>query len=334
MKVWKHSRLDAQLLLLSVAHAATILWTAAAWNGATTGARAGSVLLLVAMTVYNIIVVSHLFTHAAWFEAPALNAAVSMLNSFSIGQSVQAYQLSHVRNHHRFNNDQPQPDGKTLDRSSTYQGGRDGEHAPLYRYALGGAWHGLADSARALGTLWRGCRVGSGEVQLLELAAREQPRRGTELRQVQRDRLFQAAALLACAALSPSWLLLCYVPTLFIAFAVVNVQNYYEHFGADPRSRLTDSVSYYGAPYNLLTFNDGYHQEHHLRPQLHWRELPTVRREFAPQLSQTRRIVSPVPAIVGFLDRRRPHLHGRELVPVEQPLITDEHALRLHQQGR
>lgn len=320
MKLWKHSRLDALLLLLSVAHGAATVWTAASWETFSLAARLGSVALLAAMMVYNIIVVSHLFTHTPWFNAPALNAVVSMLNSFNIGQSVQAYQLTHVRNHHRYNNDPKPPDGAARDRSSTYQDGAHGEHAPLLRYAVGGAWASVQDTAHALFSAWRLCRVCAGEPHLLELAAREQPRRGRELSQVQLDRLFHFTGLLACAALSPAWLLLCYLPALFVAFAVVNLQNYYEHFGADPRSRFTDSVSHYGRLYNLLTFNDGHHQEHHLRPQLHWRQMPQVRQQHAEQLAQVQRIVSPVPAIVGFLHRTRPQLHRLETAPVDMPL--------------
>ena len=44
------------------------------------------------------------------------------------------------------------------------------------------------------------------------------------------------------------------------------LQGHYEH------SRGT--VSHYGAFYNLVFFNDGYHVEHHARPAVHWAALP------------------------------------------------------------
>ena len=58
---------------------------------------------------------------------------------------------------------------------------------------------------------------------------------------------------------------------------------------AKPGNRLTDSVSCYGRPYNLLWFNNGYHQEHHFRPQVHWTRVPEVRELMLP--THQRRVV-------------------------------------------
>ena len=88
MKIWKHSHLDVIMLALSIAQAVTTLLFAIAWNAVPAIVRTAGFVLLVAMTVYNIIVVSHLFTHAPWFRSPLLNRLVSMLNSINIGQSV------------------------------------------------------------------------------------------------------------------------------------------------------------------------------------------------------------------------------------------------------
>ena len=90
---------------------------------------------------------------------------------------------------------------------------------------------------------------------------------------------------------------------------MVNVQNYYRHYGANPKSRSADAVSHYGQLYNVLTFNDGFHQEHHLNPGAHWSKLPAVRERHRSRLEAQPRIISPVPAMLGFLDRRRPLLH-------------------------
>ena len=50
-----------------------------------------------------------------------------------------------------------------------------------------------------------------------------------------------------------------------------------------------DSVSCYSRLYNFVWFNNGYHQEHHFRPQVHWTELPTLHPQMLPE--SERRVV-------------------------------------------
>jgi len=323
MKLWKYTPLDCAMLALSVAQFGLTFWVAAGWERWSYAGRACSFALLVLMMTYNIIVLSHLFTHAAWFNSPLLNGLVSALNSVNIGQSVQAYQLTHVRNHHRYNNDRKGPDGRTKDASSTYQDGVDGEHAGLFRYAFVGAASTLLGVGRALlsavtsaVTLWR---VGGLEPELLALASKTPSRRARELRQIRLDRAAHLLALCLFLFVSWKWTLLCYLPAFYLALALVNVQNYYEHYGARPGNSYADSVSYYGRLYNLLAFNDGYHQEHHLRPQAHWSTMRFVRRHYREELDRTERVVSPVPAILGFFHRNRPLLHRSHAASVAPP---------------
>jgi fatty acid desaturase len=309
MRIWRNTRWDALLLSFSVAQFAATLWLAASWGHASAPERIGGFALLVLMMVYNIIVVSHLFTHLAWFVSPRLNRLVSVLNSVNIGQSVQVYELTHVRNHHRYNNDAKGEDGTTRDTSSTYRDGRNGEHAPLLSYAFGGALSSLAGRGREVLAASRLWRVAAHEKTLLAQAARGPGRRARELRQVQLDRAAHCLALVMFVLISWSWTLECYLPAFYLALALVNVQNYYRHYGARPGDHAADSVSYYGRLYNLLTFNDGYHQEHHLSPGTHWSRMPAVRERHRAALDTSDRIISPVPAMVGFLHRGRPLLH-------------------------
>jgi len=309
VKVWKSTSKDAILVGISVAQLAITFVSAFAWSGLSIPFRIADGVLLTMLMAYNIIVVSHLFTHVPWFVSERLNAVVSTVNSINIGQSVQAYELTHVRNHHRYNNDRKGADGQTRDRSSTYQKGKDGQHQPLLPYAVGGGWDSLTGRAVELAKVTRGWKVGSGDDNLLRLAARQPDRRRRELRQVQIDRAAHCLALVAFAIISWQWTLFCYLPAFACALVLVNVQNYYRHYGADPDSRMTDSVSHYGRLYNLLTFNDGYHQEHHLSPATHWSQMPVINARHQDRLAARPRIISPVPAMLGFLDRRRALLH-------------------------
>lgn len=305
--LWRKSPADAVLALVSLAQFFGVLGLAVIaarsedhrWWPAAIG-------LVTALTTYNIIVVSHLFVHVPWFTSPRLNAAVSLLNSANIAQSVQAYRLFHVRNHHRYNNDRRDDGGQTLDTTSTYRLGTGGGHAPVVRYVLTGLWSSIRDLALTVASLPRLCRVGPRESGLLQLASRQPLVRSRELAQVQADRIAQLAYLVLLCAISWQWTLVCYLPAVLLSFALVNVQNYYRHFGAEPDSRLANSVSHYGRWYNRVTFNDGYHQEHHFRPGAHWSELPLIFTRYQAQFDDAGRVISPVPAMVGFLDRLRP----------------------------
>lgn len=316
MKIWKYSHWDFMMLVLSITQFVTTLFLAMRWEEWSTFGRVTSFLVLTAMTVYNIIVVSHLFTHTPWFNSIHFNRLVSMLNSTNIGQSVQAYQFTHVRNHHRYNNDRKGVDGKTKDASSTFRDSVGDEHAGVFRYAVFGAVESLFSISRALLSVTRLWRVGPHEQELLALAAKTEIRRTRELRQIQLDRLAHFMTIGLFVAISWKWFLLCYLPAFFLSLVLVNIQNYYEHYGAVPENLYANSVSYYGRLYNLLTFNDGYHQEHHLRPLTHWTQMPTVRQQCSDKLDVVERIVSPVPALLGAFHRNRKLLHRKREVRV------------------
>jgi fatty acid desaturase len=309
MKLWKHSPLDAWMAALSLAQLALTLGLASYWERSPITARIGIFVVQVLMITYNIIIISHQFGHTPWFNSPILNMLASMLNSINAGQSVDAYRLRHVRNHHRFNNDRKHPDGKTRDLSSTFQMGHRGEHATLLTYVIEGAVSTFLREARILLSFPRLWRVGKHERELLALAASHPSRRRAELRQIRFDRVAQFAGFITYLVISWRWTVWCYLPAFYTALVLVNMQNYYEHFGALPESRYANSVSYYGGLYNFLTFNDGYHQEHHLCPYTHWTHLPTVAYAAPSELNLIERVVSPVPAILGVFHRNRPQLH-------------------------
>ncbi len=66
---------------------------------------------------------------------------------------------------------------------------------------------------------------------------------------------------------APKFFLLAYIPGYAAGLALCYLQGKYEH--------VRGTTSHYGALYNLLFFNDGYHVEHHDHPGVHWRDLPT-----------------------------------------------------------
>ncbi|HEV8129971.1 MAG TPA: fatty acid desaturase [Acidobacteriota bacterium] len=57
-----------------------------------------------------------------------------------------------------------------------------------------------------------------------------------------------------------------YLPGYLIGLGLCALHGYYEH--------AQGAISHYGAIYNFLFFNDGYHVEHHGDPHTHWSQLP------------------------------------------------------------
>ncbi|WP_232326281.1 fatty acid desaturase family protein [Xenorhabdus hominickii] len=208
-----------------------------------------------------------------------------MLNSINIGQSLQAYNFTHVRNHHKYHNDNGNP---INDRSSTFLGGKGGEHNTLWNYAVLGGFSTLYSIIpHILWALFLWAKPFSGRDHHFEkLVSKNEINKKKEFAQLRLDRITMFIGLVILFSISWQWTLLCYLPSLLFAFILVNLQNYYEHHGANPESKFTNSVSHYGKLYNLLTFNDGYHQEHHISGGTHWSLLPKLRERYIDKFKE------------------------------------------------
>jgi len=71
------------------------------------------------------------------------------------------------------------------------------------------------------------------------------------------------------AALNSQFWLFVYLPGYLAGLGLWALHGYYEH--------AHGVTSHYGALYNTLFFNDGFHAEHHANPALHWMRLPACR---------------------------------------------------------
>lgn len=84
------------------------------------------------------------------------------------------------------------------------------------------------------------------------------------------DLLIQAALVLSVWATlvvhAPAFFATVYLPGYLGGLLLCAVHGHYEHAGG--------TVSHYGRVYNALTFNDGYHAEHHAQPGVPWSRLP------------------------------------------------------------
>ena len=277
MRVWRYSPRDSVLILIAVAQLAGMTAWALRFD---TLSLTVNVALFVAMSYvfyFNPIVVTHNFLHTPFFRRKWLNRAFPVLNSANLFLPQVLYKYHHLT-HHQYAND-PIRNGTTLDPSSTFRYGTAGQQEGFISYS-------------ALGLF----RDGTSH------AYREAIKHG------QRSQFWmELTAVVVTAVLwlviDWRWFLLAFVPTFYAGWFLALLENYYEHHRAtDPDSRLADSVSYYGRWYNLMMFNEGYHQEHHLKPHLHWTRRPQVHEEWKGKFKDAGAYEARKPPLLGFLD--------------------------------
>ena len=264
--MFAHHWKDVWLVVLSGLSLGLVLFGLFAFDQLAWYALVGLGAVVVFLNCTNYQCVAHNFLHNPFFRASWLNNLFSVVNSVALGLPQTLYKYHHL-NHHQFNNDVQDPATHTTeDRSSTFRhSGPAGQEEHILLYSL------LGPFRTELGVLY------------------------ATARNKQRTALVwaESAAMLAFAAflVSMNWIyfLEFVVPVWFLGQAAALAENYLEHHYARPGNRLTDSVSCYGRLYNLLWFNNGYHQEHHYRPTVHWTKVKDLRGEMLPE--DQRRVV-------------------------------------------
>ncbi|MBI3072220.1 MAG: fatty acid desaturase [Deltaproteobacteria bacterium] len=277
MSLWKHSRWDAVLFAATLLQfALTIAW-AAAFDAMSAAEHIAAFIPMVLLFYYNPIVVTHNFLHTPFFASNKLNNAFAIFNSANLGLPQILYKYHHLT-HHKYSND-PIENGTTQDPSSTYRFGKDGRQEHWVPYS-------------AFGLFRDGTKYAFREIQ---------KKKKTHLMGYELISVALAFALLI--ALSWQWFLVVYAPLYLAGWFLAHVENYFEHFNAtNARDDAANSVSYYHPLYNKLMFNEGYHQEHHLRPQRHWTERPQVQTEFRDEMARAQTHAASWPPLLGFLD--------------------------------
>src|SRR5262249_31384632 len=75
-----------------------------------------------------------------------------------------------------------------------------------------------------------------------------------------------------------------------------------EHYGAQPGNAFANSVSSYNRWYNFLWFNNGYHQEHHWDPKVHWTRMRLLHEQIQPRLAANHTRTLQGPHITALLE--------------------------------
>jgi fatty acid desaturase len=107
---------------------------------------------------------------------------------------------------------------------------------------------------------------------------------------------------LKIALLIVNWklaVLILIIPNFYATWGIFGT-NYWQHDGCDHTHPYNHSRSFTGRLFNILTFNNGFHAIHHMRPEVHWSLYPEyhaleVKPHCHPNLDQ--------PSLIAYLWR-------------------------------
>jgi fatty acid desaturase len=259
-----HSPRDGNLVAVALAGVALLALSVLWWPTARPAALAVLWLAQVLLLCTNYQCVAHNFVHNEFFRAGGLNTAMSMLNSVALGFPQTVFREHHF-NHHRFNNSAPTA-GVEGDLSSLYRySSVAGQPEPFLRYVLLSPLRAdVLRYARAAIANGRGRRLAADTAAVL-------------------------ATMATITWLAPAYFVAYYVPLVYFGHVVTYAEGYFEHHRAVPGDRLRNAVSCYSGWYNFIWFNNGFHQEHHCFPGVHWTEIARLRDRMLPE--SERRVV-------------------------------------------
>jgi fatty acid desaturase len=226
---------------------------------------------------WNLQCISHNFIHNPYFSNVGLNRAFSVLESLAIGVPHVLYHHYHM-NHHWGDNDRKGPDGTTRDWSSIYRHSKDDNPEPFWRYCLVSFF-----------------RVETTAV--VRTAARHH-----HLAQLVVESVVLVAFWALLAVVNWRYFLIFYLPSYYFGWVLSYAESYLEHYKAQPGNPFANSVSSYHRLYNLLWFNNGYHQEHHWDPKRHWTRMHELHEEIKPQLAANHTQMLRGPHITAFVE--------------------------------
>jgi fatty acid desaturase len=275
-RLFRHSSRDSLMVVITFCQLILTGWLAATWESRAPLYNLLFLPLCLFLFWYNALVATHNFVHTPCFESKFLNRLYAIVNSANMLTPVLHYRYIHF-NHHQYGNDRKDVQGRTQDLSSTFAHSRDDESENALSYST---FSLLRDDFAA------SFRQAKAQGEIVQM--------GLE---------FGSCILAAVVYLLLSWKFFLYfqLPVFYVGWCLTYLSNYYEHFGATPESRYANSTSYYGRIYNLLFCNEGYHQEHHLRPQIHWTQRSSIYDAFQDDLDRVDRIVLNYPHVLGFL---------------------------------
>jgi fatty acid desaturase len=278
--LFRYSKWDASLLVITIFQLLLNAWLASTWDSRSAIQNLYFYPLCLFLFWYNALIATHNFVHTPWFRWSWLNRLYAVINSGNLLTPILHYRYLHF-NHHKYGNDRQDAFGKTQDGSSTFAYGKHGHSEHVLTYC------GLAIFRDDMTETFQQVRKHRESIQLyLEIG-------------------FCLLTVLVYLVISWKFFLCMALPVFYLGWFITYCANYYEHYGARPEEQYANSTSHYGLIYNRLFCNEGYHQEHHLRPQIHWSQRPQIYQQMQRELDKVDRQIIKFPPPLGFLNRLR-----------------------------
>jgi fatty acid desaturase len=276
---FRHSPYDALPALGGVANVALLFAAFLAYPVLPWWALVPTFLAVALSYCWNLQCISHNFIHNPFFTSAWLNRLFGVLESWCIGMPHMLYHHYHL-NHHAGDNDAKGPDGTTRDWSSTYRYGQGDQPEAFWRYCLFSFW-----------------RVEVGPVLRVVL------RHGrAHVTQTVIETLALGAFWALMFAVNWRYFVFFYLPSFYLGWVISYAEGYLEHHGGKPGNPFANSVSSYNRLYNLLWFNNGYHQEHHWDPKVHWTRMHELHQRILPQMRANGTRVLRGPHLTGLIE--------------------------------
>jgi fatty acid desaturase len=243
---------------------------------------------------WNLQCISHNFIHNPFFTNIWLNRAFSVLETQALGVPHLLYHHYHM-NHHWGDNDVKGSNGTTKDWSSIYRHSKNDGPEPFWRYVLLSFWR--VEVGPVLGVVMK-----HGRQQIIQLVV---------------ESVTLGAFWIVMVALNWRFFLMFYLPSYYLGWMLSYAEGYLEHYDAQPGNPYANSVSSYHRAYNLLWFNNGYHQEHHWDPKMHWTRMRQLHEQIKDRLEANGTRVLRGPHLTAFfeqwIENRRKKEEGRKM---------------------
>jgi fatty acid desaturase len=273
-----HSR-DAWLAFSGVGIVVLILWTFLAFHRLPLWVLIPAFIAIMWSYCWNLQCISHNFIHNPYFTNEWLNRAFGLLETVALGVPHILYHHYHL-NHHFGDNDAKGPDGTTRDWSSIYRYGERDQPEAFWKYCL------VSFFRVEVGPVVRRCFL-HGPWHIGQLVA---------------ESMVLAAFWITMLVVDWRYFLIFYLPSYYLGWVLSYAEGYLEHYRCKPGNHFANSVSSYYWLYNFLWFNNGYHQEHHWDPKVHWTKMKELHEEIRPQMIANGTRVLHGPHITGLIE--------------------------------